>query len=57
MISCGSIIVVACLLADFGSELNQLTRVKQINKECACVKMIYIRLDYINSHFPLHELK
>lgn len=57
MISCGSIIAVACLLADFSSELNQFTRTKQINNECASVKMIYVRLDYINSHFPLHELK
>ncbi len=57
LMSCGSIIAVACLLADFSSELNQFTCTKQINNECASVKMIYVRLDYLNSHFPLHELK
>lgn len=46
-----------CLLADFGSELNQFTCGKQINTECASVKMICIKLDYINCNFPLLELK
>lgn len=32
VISCGGIIALACLLADFSSELNQFARIKQINK-------------------------